>query len=80
MARKSGQRRPSGDFIWTFNVTARLMARKFQWSQTLRLDPIYLQCDRAFDGAEMAIESHGKPATQDLQCDRAFDGAEMPNL
>ncbi|MCS1407280.1 MAG: hypothetical protein M2R45_00437 [Verrucomicrobia subdivision 3 bacterium] len=36
-----------------------------------------LQCDRAFDGAEMLILSVTGNRERRLQCDRAFDGAEI---
>ncbi|MCS1407270.1 MAG: hypothetical protein M2R45_00427 [Verrucomicrobia subdivision 3 bacterium] len=36
-----------------FNVTARLMARKFGSPRLVIRPSVFLQCDRAFDGAEM---------------------------
>ncbi len=43
----------------------------------LSVGPWLLQCDRAFDGAEMHTRCIPAPPPTELQCDRAFDGAEM---
>ncbi|MCS1407278.1 MAG: hypothetical protein M2R45_00435 [Verrucomicrobia subdivision 3 bacterium] len=41
------------------------------------MKPPLLQCDRAFDGAEISYAFPLASSSPRLQCDRAFDGAEM---
>ncbi len=54
------------------------MARKFIFDDPATINAIVLQCDRAFDGAEIMDKETGAAPLVKLQCDRAFDGAEMP--